>query len=385
MKILLSSLCLWMTVLLVCSPFSASAVGASTIGKKQQKNEQKQVKEPVQEKEKIDPELPVWSEDEQKAMLNGTIWEDMPDLLPSNVKVEHNEPAVVTPSFTEEKGVVEPFPENFQKVHEKFLPEYIRPLEAGLIDPQRLLNEVERQDVLMLIAKIRKETGGYIYVSLFAPGQVVPPEINAPALARQIFKKGQRSLLLHIHYGDVKATQIACDPEMTAKLEDNGRRLLVSKVKERSSLFTDPQDCLIESIYALVELASPEMRALFLEEKQKMTPQSVGVPEVNVTFTEKEEIQEKHFTEKINEMFAQYQGYAYIAMYGGVALALLLGFYLWSRNCRPVHLLRTESDKRLGAVNGAGISRSVNYGFREDSSPDSVARKQMRDHMRDNY
>ncbi|MEG1258699.1 MAG: hypothetical protein RSD12_06670, partial [Akkermansia sp.] len=71
-----------MTILLVCSPFSASAVGASTIGKKQQKNEQKQVKEPVQEKEKIDPELPVWSEDEQKAMLNGTIWEDMPDLLP---------------------------------------------------------------------------------------------------------------------------------------------------------------------------------------------------------------------------------------------------------------------------------------------------------------
>lgn len=347
-----------------------------------------------EEKAKLEG-LPTWSEDEEKKMLTGKIWDDMPEVLPSNSGLANGgdganekegvEPSgSAIPSITEEKSAVESIPEDFTKVLPHYLPAYIRPMEAGLIDPQKLLGEIERNDILMMIAKIREDTGGQIYVSLFAPGQEVPPEINAPALARQIFKPGETSLLLYIHYGDVKGTQIVCDANMTAKLGDNGRRLLLSRVKEHSSLYTNPQDCLIESIIALDELASPELRKLFLEEKERMTPHAVGVPSVNIEFTEKEEVREKHLSEKIKELFAEHQGYAHAVMYGVIILLILAGFYLWSRNCKPVRLLQTVPDKRLSAPNGASISRPVNYGSREDSSPNSISRKQMRDHLRDN-
>lgn len=328
--------------------------------------------------------MPVWGDDEEKSMLTGKIWEDMPEVLPPNTKDSSESGESATPMLTEEKVVVESIPEDFTKVLPYYLPEYIRPTEGGLIDPQKLLGEVESNDILMMIAAMKRESGGHIYISIFAPGQAVPPEINAPALARQIFKPGERSILLHIHYGDVKGTQIVCDADMTAKLGDKGRRLLLSKVKEHSSAFTNPQSCLIESIAALDGLASPELRKLFLEEKQKMAPHGVGVPHVNIEFTEKDEVREKHMSAKIKELFVQYEGYAHAVLYGIIVLIVLAGIYLWHRNCKPVRLLQSTSDRRLGAPNGASISRPVNYGSRDDSSPYSISRKQMRDHLRDN-
>ena len=329
--------------------------------------------------------MPIWSDEEEKEMLAGRIWDGMPEVLPANTK-ENSAPAagVSISSLTEEKSVVESMPEDFTKVLPHYLPEYIRPQEGGLIDPQKLLGEVEREDILEMISMIKEKTGGQIYVSLFAPGQTVPPEINAPSLARQIFKPGETSLLLHIHYGDVKGTQVVCDSKMTAKLGDNGRRLLQSKVKEHSSLFTAPQYSLVESIIALDELATPDLKKVFLEEKQKMAPHSVGVPSVNIDFKEKEEVREKHVSEKVKELFAHYKGYAHAVLYGVIVLVLLSVFYLWSRNCKPVRLIQTVPDKRLGAPNGASVSRLVNYGSMEDSSPDSISRKQIRDHLRDN-
>ena len=50
--------------------------------------------------------------------------------------------------------------------------------------------------------------------------------------------------------GDIKSAQIALDPELSSQLGDAGRRDLLYQVKQDASRFTNPQDELIEELYA---------------------------------------------------------------------------------------------------------------------------------------
>ena len=65
------------------------------------------------------------------------------------------------------------------------------------------------------------------------------------------------------------------------------------------------------------------------------------------------------------------------------ALAAVVVLWLVWKNKRVVHLLPSEPDKRLGAPHGASQSRPVNYCMQDSRGPNSIGRRQMRQHMRD--
>lgn len=332
-----------------------------------------------------DEPMPEISEEERKLILQGTWWDLNPSVLPDADEMDKLEEAStgVPPSLAGQETIVDPFPEDLKTVHEQFLPEYIRKGSGNVIDPQRLLNEVEKEDVVKLIASLELKYGVKVYVSIFAPGQEVPPEINAPTLARQIFDGDRHSLLLHAHYGEVTTLQVACDSKWMAQLGDQGRRALLAKIKESSSLYTDAQDSLVEAIASMVLFAQPGMQEMLREEKEIAAAKQGKVPEVDIDFTEEEKQRKSHLGDFVKGVFEKWHHYIPHALGFILFLGLLVAAFLWRRNIKPVKLLPSESDRRLGAPYGAGVSRVVSYGDKDDSNPDSFPRQQMRDHLRD--
>lgn len=327
-------------------------------------------------------ELPAlkWSAKDQQSLMKGTWWDKNAPLLPP---ADAPDGTVPEPSAGADSPAVDPVPEDFTEVNEYFLPDYIRTTN-GLIDPQKLLGEVESQDVIELIRRVKSRYNVNLFVSIFAAGQRVPPSVNAPTIARQIFRNGERNLLLHFHMGDIKSAQIALDPELSAQLGDAGRRDLLYQVKQDASRFTDPQDELVTAIISLARRTAADMAAAPRPSLTALEPNNpAGIPEANITILEPEEARES----PLHAMMKAWISFA-LANVAGIILhvsALVAAVVLWLvwKNKRVVHLLPSEPDKRLGAPNGASQSRPVNYCMQEGRGPDSIGRRQMRQHMRD--
>lgn len=323
-----------------------------------------------------------WSVKDQRALMQGTWWDKNGPILPP---LKTDKPAIPPPPSPAggDTPAVDPVPEDWSDVNEYFLPDYIR-TSTGLIDPQKLLAEVERNDVIELIHLIKARYKVNLYVSIFAAGQKVPPSINAPAIARQIFRDKERNLLLHFHMGDIKNAQIALDPDLAARLGDNGRRDLLYQVKQDAALFTHPQDELLTAMVSLAQRTAADRAAA---PKPSVTTAAAntpaGIPEANITIEEPEKEKESH----MHVLLKTWMSFALANVTGIVlhvtALALLITLWLVWKNKRVVRLLPSEPDKRLGAPNGASQSRPVNYCMQEGRRPDALGRKQIRQHMRD--
>ncbi len=323
-----------------------------------------------------------WSARDQQALMKGAWWNAHPPLLPP-VDAAVSPSSIPEPPAHADTPAVDPIPEDFTDVNEYFLPDYIR-TSTGLIDPQKLLAEVERNDVIELIKLIKSRYNVNLFVSIFAAGQKVPPSVNAPTIARQIFRDEERNLLLHFHIGDIKSAQIALDPELNSRFGDAGRRDLLYQVKQDASRFTNPQDELIEAMISLVRRTAADMASAprpFLPALDPNNPASI--PEANITILEPQEAQESPF----HAMMKAWMSFALANVAGIIlhvsALAVAVALWLVWKNKRVVRLLPSEADKRLGAPNGASQSRPVNYCMQDGRGPDSIGRRQMRQHMRD--
>ena len=329
-------------------------------------------------------ELPAlkWSSKDQQSLMKGTWWDNNAPLLPPT-NAAFSPAHTPEPSASPDTPAVDPVPEDFTDVNEYFLPDYIR-TSTGLIDPQKLLGEVESNDVIELIKRIKSRYNVNLFVSIFAAGQKVPPSVNAPTIGRQIFRNKERNLLLHFHMGDIKSAQIALDPDLSAQLGDAGRRDLLYQVKQDASRFTNPQDELMTAMISLAERTEADMAAAPKPVLPALTPDSPSaIPEANITIQEPEEARESH----LHAMIKAWMSFA-LANAAGIALhvtALVAVVVLWLvwKNKRVVRLLPSEPDKRLGAPHGASQSRPVNYCMQEGRGPDSIGRRQMRQHMRD--
>lgn len=330
-------------------------------------------------------ELPAlkWSSKDQQSLMKGTWWDANAPLLPPVDAAAAPSASVPEPSANADSPAVDPVPEDFTDVNEYFLPDYIR-TSTGLIDPQKLLTEVESNDVIELIKLIKSRYNVNLFVSIFAAGQKVPPSVNAPTIGRQIFRNKERNLLLHFHMGDIKSAQIALDPDLSAQLGDAGRRDLLYQVKQDASRFTNPQDELITAMISLMERTEADMAAAPKPALPALTPDSPSaIPEADITILEPEEDRESH----LHAMIKAWMSFA-LANAAGIILhvsALVTVAVLWLvwKNKRVVRLLPSEPDKRLGAPHGASQSRPVNYCMQDSRGPDSIGRRQMRQHMRD--
>lgn len=318
-----------------------------------------------------------WTANDQKALMKGTLWSEFPSVLPN---LSDTAETPITPSsvtVSSDNPAVEPIPENHDVVDEYFLPSYIR-TNTGLIDPQKLLSETERHDVEELIQRVKKQYKVNLFVSIFAAHQKIPPSINAPTVARQVFIEDEKNLLLHFHIGNIKATQIALDKELTAQLGDAGRRDLLYHIKQDASKFTDPQDELIAAIISFIRQAEGDLR-------QKPLPTTTAekkpeIPKVNIIIKEEEKKQESALATLIKS-WSEYalQNITGFIIHAVILIAFILTWIIW-RNKRVVTLYASEPDVRLSAPNGASQSRIVK--FNPSNSPNSLSRQQMREHMR---
>lgn len=323
-----------------------------------------------------------WNARDQQSLMKGAWWSANPPLLPPADAADSPSPPP-EPSPHADSPAVDSVPEDFTDVNEYFLPDYIR-TSTGLIDPQKLLAEVESNDVIELIKLIKSRYNVNLFVSIFAAGQKVPPSVNAPTIARQIFRNRERNLLLHFHVGDIKSAQIALDPDLGARLGDTGRRDLLYRVKQDASRFTNPQDELIEAMISLARRTEADMASAPKPSLPALEPDNpASIPEANITIQEPQEARESH----IHAMMKAWMSFALANVVGIIlhvcALAAVVALWLVWKNKRVVRLLPSEPDKRLGAPHGASQSRPVNYCMQDGRGPDSIGRRQMRQHMRD--
>ena len=123
-------------------------------------------------------ELPAlkWNARDQQSLMKGTWWEANAPLLPPVDAAVAPSASVPEPSANADSPAVDPVPEDFTDVNEYFLPDYIR-TSTGLIDPQKLLTEVESNDVIELIKLIKSRyidfLAGVIELTLQADFPVV--------------------------------------------------------------------------------------------------------------------------------------------------------------------------------------------------------------------
>ena len=330
-------------------------------------------------------ELPVlkWNASDQQSLMRGAWWNTNPPLLPPADAAPTPSTLIPGPAANADSPAADPIPEDFTVVNEYFLPDYIR-TSTGLIDPQKLLAEVESNDVIELIKLIKSRYNVNLFVSIFAAGQKVPPSVNAPTIARQTFRDKERNLLLHFHMGDIKSAQIALDPELSSQLGNEGRRDLLYQVKQDASRFTNPQDELIEAMISLARRTEEDMASAPRPTIPAPEPDNpASIPEANITIQEPEEMQES----PLHAMMKAWMSFALANVTGILlhisALAVVAALWLIWKNKRVVHLLPSEPDKRLGAPHGASQSHPVNYCMQDSRRPNSIGRRQMRQHMRD--
>ena len=101
-------------------------------------------------------ELPAlkWTNHDQQSLMRGAWWNANPPLLPPVDAAAAPSDPMPEPAANADSPAVDPIPEDFTDVNEYFLPDYIR-TSTGLIDPQKLLAEVESNDVIELIKLIK--------------------------------------------------------------------------------------------------------------------------------------------------------------------------------------------------------------------------------------
>ncbi len=235
-----------------------------------------------------------------------------------------------------------------------------------MIDPQKLLTEVESQDVLALIDRIKEVYKVYLFVSIFAQGQKVPASVNAPAVSRQIFETGKRNLLLHYHVGDIKNVQVALDPDLSARLGDTGRRDLLYRVKQDAAVYTYPQDELMAAMISLVERSRVDLAAVPEPvAPDSLAPERAYVPKVGLDIDKPQETKDEAVKKLFKEWGKKAQAHLeLIATLAALLLTLPIVWWIWRRH-RVVRLLPSEPDRRLSAPNGASQSRPVNYRTQE--------------------
>lgn len=318
--------------------------------------------------------MPTWAPNDSKQLMKGEWWNKQ---LNSTLKPQTKTPqqqSFLPLTTSEELKRLPLLPENDAEVLPIFLPEYPLAAVAGIIDPQKLLNQMEKEELQALLSSVQKYNKVKFYISIFAKDQKVPAALNAPTLARSIFHEGERSILLHIHLGDSKKTQISYDAELTAALPEDTRRSMLNAIKEHAKHFNEPSSVLFESVRLLARLSQPSIQKL----NHQLKPQtnnthtdgsSTEIPPVPLVIPT-DPVQ--HHSSMKELILSMAEGKTGIALFTTLIIATLLSLItVWIRLRRHVQLQPSDADLRLDATVGAGVSRAVNYKDGKETSKSS--------------
>lgn len=316
--------------------------------------------------------LPQWDTEDQKLMLQGK-WFAGEDILPTDEDPPQDAPALSITNLVDNGELPSANP---LIIPPEFLPRYI-PQDANiqLLDPQSLLTEQEQEDIRAILAEIKKETEVTVYLALFNKGQQIPAAINAPPLARRIFKEDAPSILVEFHLGELTKSQIVYSEDIGFCLDDNKRKDLLDLAQKKAAEYTEDNEILWHYLYHLGQQIPGIKR---LVENSPIAPK-IKLPDVGNLLENKGNLppeQPKINLKKSATQFWKEHGEA-IGFFAGIAILITLSFFYW-REKKVYPLKSSPAQKRLGAPQGSNTSRPIYY-----SSSTPAKSKQEQNLLRD--
>lgn len=300
----------------------------------------------------------------------GSWWRHMPQLFPGTEEAV-SESARTDRSRKRDDAAerVHDLPESKTTVSEAYLPLYLRPENSGLIDPQNLLSEPQKNDVRRLLNELHRHGGCRFYVALFSGSQQVPLALAPQKLVAQIGKLHERSVLVQYCLGNAASLGIAYDAAFLKELTDEQRRTWLLAAGEAASTYAHGPDALHVALTALAAQIGPVAAALpprtieetdaFLPDEEEAPPQAVAL--VPISMDRGEAPKKADWRTRLRAL-PEDPIFAPAATVAGTLLAALGTLALvWRIRRRNTRLKETAADIRLSSPAGAGVSRVVHY------------------------
>ena len=300
----------------------------------------------------------------------GSWWRNMPQLFPGTEETAPESTQAARSRKQDDTNSRPPsLPESDTAVPEAYLPLYLRPESNGLIDPQNLLSEPQKDDVRRLLNELHRRGGCRFYVAIFGGGQQVPLPLAPQKLISQIGKLHERSVLVHYRLGDAASLGIACDAAFLKELTDDQRRGWLLAAGEAAAAYAHGPDALHAALTVLAERIAPVVEALpprtveaedaLRLDEEEAPPQAVALVPISV---DRAETQKKADWRTRLRALPDDPAFApAMAAAGGLLAALGALFLIWRIRRRNARLKETAADIRLSSPAGAGVSRVVHY------------------------
>lgn len=223
-----------------------------------------------------------------------------------------------------------------------------------LRDPQLLLTEVERADVMHTLRELNAHSNFHIYVSVFRNGQEVPREIAAANLVSHIAQPGQYTVVLQYALGEPPAVEIGYKE---IEPDDYQTRDWLEQVRRKVMTAGGGADGLLAGIRCLHDILTPVSKSFV-----PLTPESAGgVKLIELELKPKPKEEKVSWKDEVKAWFVAGGATPYLISLCvlGAAMAALIKLFLLFRSCN--RLVDSESDYRLASRYGAGVSRYVKY------------------------
>ena len=243
--------------------------------------------------------------------------------------------------------------ESDTKISKVYYPQYSVADKGGVIDPQRLLSEVERADVEHSLSELNAHSPYRLYIGIYRAGQELPMELAVGSLVRSVARPGEYAAMVLYGIGDSPEVELGY---YEMELADADRHAWLARVRRAAEARGG-----VEGLMA----AARELHACLLPVAAELPPlaqqSAVHVPLIPLEMREKAEEKEPSMRDKLFEWFKDprmQEGAMGVGAGAGVGTLLLL--FIWLRR-RSGRLCPTQPDVRLASPHGAGVSRAVRY------------------------
>lgn len=295
---------------------------------------------------------PRWASDDYTNLMSGRLPECYNVLMPGGVQ-KKTETKADNNKTTRRRDTSEDA-ESDTRVPGRYCKYYLDSRGTVLRDPQQLLTEVERADIMHVLRELNAHSRFHIYVSVFKNGQEVPREIAAANLVPHIAQPGQYAVVLQYALGEPPAVELGYKE---IEPEDHQVRDWLEQVRRKVMTAGGGADGLLAGIRCLHGILTPVSESF-----TPLTPESAGgVKLIELELKPKPKETKVSWKEEVKAWFKAGGATPYLISLGVIGAALwgLIKLFLLHRSCN--RLLDSEPDYRLSSRYGAGVSRYVKY------------------------
>lgn len=295
-------------------------------------------------------EAPRWNKGDYQLLMAGELAASYAVLFPNTSQDLLRKQAVRKPGPRNQET------ESDTRILGRYCNEYGQPSASGLCDPQRLLSQVERDDIEHALRQTNANSRFRIYVALFKGTQEIPRELSVSTLLTEAAQTNEYAVMLLYPLGSPSEIELGYQE---IKADDATRHEWMRRVREAAKQGGDQ----VEGILAAIRQIHDNIQPLAVSFKELHSVNSTKVPLIPIEFRESSQEKKVSLKDKIRKAIEEQGISPLLGILGGIAGAGLLFYLTWYYIiCRHSgKLLETPADVRLSSPYGAGISRYVRY------------------------